>query len=848
MTLNIGGMTCASCALRVERGLGRLPGVKMATVNLALEKATLEFEGEEPDFQKIVETMENLGYRVRTEVALFQVPELGDPSTSGVVERRTRTLDGVIKAEGNTATSTLTVEFNGAETNSQEIARALRSAGFSASLVQAGRNRPEEAGEMLRLAVSTLLTLPLLLAMLSDYLPRGVGQLLMNQWLQFPLGTLVQFGPGLPFYRRAYLNLRHGAANMDVLVALGTSAAYFYSVYATFWFHGHIYYEAGATVITLVILGKWLEARAKGRTSEAIEKLISLSPKKALVQRGEREEEIPVEEVQVGDTVVVRPGERVPVDGVVISGQSSLDESMLTGESLPVEKGPGDRVMAGAINRHGAFRFEARGVGKETTLARIIKLVEEAQGSKAPIQKLADVVAGYFVPVVVLIAAGTFAYWYLATGDVARALLNMTAVLVIACPCALGLATPTAIMVGTGLGAQRGILIRGGEPLEKAHRLDTLLLDKTGTITRGLPEVTDIVPLGSAEELTDWFGEGFQGGPAGTRTDRNPETPRLGGSTEDATSFQTGDVGSEARRSQAWLLQLAASLERNSEHPLARAILIRAETEGLFSLSPEEFEAFPGKGVRATLKGRTFLLGNKRFLVEAGVLAPQAEGLGSEASDQRQKEADAAVARLQAAGKTVMFLAGEGRLLGLLALADTPREGAREAIVRLKSMGLQVIMLTGDNERTARAIAAEVGISEVIAGVLPEDKAAEVQRLKAAGRFVGMVGDGINDAPALASADVSLAMGTGTDVAMEAADITLVRGDLAGVVAALRLSRRTLRKIWENLFWAMIYNILAIPLAAGGFLSPVIAGAAMAASSVSVVTNSLWLKRFDPSR
>jgi Cu+-exporting ATPase len=576
---------------------------------------------------------------------------------------------------------------------------------------------------------------------------------------------------------------------MAVLVALGTTAAYLYSVATTFFAerigNTEVYYETGAIIITLVLLGKTLETIAKGRTSEAIKKLIGLQAKNARVIRGGREMEIPVEEVEVGDLVVVRPGEKIPVDGVVRDGYSTVDESMLTGESVPVDKKTGDEVIGATINKLGTFKFEATKVGKDTALAQIIKIVEEAQGSKAPIQRMADVISAYFVPAVVVVALITFLAWfyYGAPGDFTRSLLNFTAVLVIACPCALGLATPTSIMVGTGKGAENGILIKSGEYLEKAHKLTAIILDKTGTITKGEPALTDLITA-----------------------------PEYRGYEKD-------------------LLQLAGRAEKNSEHPLAQAIVNYAKEKGAVLNDPQQFKAIPGHGVVAEIEGSKVLLGTRKLMQEHNI---NISGLTAD------------VENLEEQGKTAMLMAVDGKPAGVIGVADTIKENSKEAISRLKEMGLEVWMLTGDNRRTAEAIARQVGIENVLAEVLPEDKAQQVEKLRGQGKVVGMVGDGINDAPALVTADVGFAIGTGTDVAIEAADITLMRGDLRGIVAAIRLSRATIKNIKQNLFWALVYNTVGIPVAALGFLNPVIAGASMAFSSVSVVTNALRLRRFKP--
>jgi Cu+-exporting ATPase len=632
-------------------------------------------------------------------------------------------------------------------------------------------------------------------------------------YLMWLLATPVQFWAGLRFYRGMWAALKHRTADMNTLIAVGTSAAYIYSTVAVlfpFLFTGAeielgLYFDTSAMIITLILLGRFLEARAKGRTSEAIKKLVGLRPETALVVRDGKEIELPVDDVRVGDFILVRPGERIPVDGIVSEGRSSVDESMLTGESIPVEKRAGDEVIGASINKTGSFTFEATRVGKDTTLSRIVRLVEEAQGSKAPIQRLADTVASYFVPVVIGIALVTFIVWYFIgpAPSITYALLNFVAVLIIACPCALGLATPTAIMVGTGKGAENGVLIKSGEALELAHKIDTLLLDKTGTLTRGEPEVTDV--------------------------------------------FTAGGVSREE------VLRYAASVERSSEHPLGEAIVKAAAAKGIVLVPAEKFNAVPGLGVEASLDGKRLALGNIAFMRQRSLPL-----------DSLEKQAD----ELFRQGKTVMFLGSDSGVIGLMGLADTLKPNAATAVEALRKMGIETVMLTGDNRRTAEAMAQQIGIDEVIAEVLPEHKAQEVKKLQES-RTVAMVGDGINDAPALAQADIGIAIGTGTDVAMEAGDITLVSGDLSGIVTSISLSKRTLRTIKQNLFWAFAYNTALIPIAAGalflifgntgvpagarfilgeyGFLNPIIAAAAMAASSVTVVTNSLRLRGFKPT-
>lgn len=613
----------------------------------------------------------------------------------------------------------------------------------------------------------------------------------MNPWVQLVLATPVQFYIGKQFYIGAYKALRNGSANMDVLVALGTSAAYFYSLYLTLqWVtneaggaHGHapaMYYETSAVLITLVILGKLLEALAKGRTSQAIKALMELGAKTAQVVREGQEMTVPIDGVMVGDLVLVKPGEKIPVDGEVIEGSSSVDESMLTGESMPIGKKIGDTVIGATMNKHGMLKIKATRIGKETALAQIIKVVEEAQGSKAPIQRVADVISGIFVPIVVGIAVIAFLVWYfgLDPGNFAGALEKTIAILVIACPCALGLATPTSIMAGSGRAAELGVLFKGGEHLESAHKIQTIVLDKTGTVTKGQPELTDV--------------------------------------------RAADDMDEEA------LLRWLGAAERNSEHPLAEAIVKGIGSRGIGLPASEQFEAITGYGIRATVEGKDILAGTRKLMAKYGVKA---------------ESAYAEMSALEEAGKTVMLAAIDGQYAGLVAVADTIKESSQEAVARLKQMGIEVIMMTGDNERTARAIAKQAGIDHVLAEVLPEGKAAEVAKLQAQGKKVAMVGDGINDAPALAAADIGMAIGTGTDVAMEAADITLMRGDLNSIADAMQMSRKTMSNIRQNLFWALAYNSLGIPIAAAGLLAPWVAGAAMALSSVSVVLNALRLQR-----
>jgi Cu+-exporting ATPase len=727
-SLQITGMTCAACATRIEKGLNKMPGVSKATVNLALEIAHVEYSAAEVSVSDLVNKVDQLGYKAirKEEVA----------------------------AEGN-------------------------------------YKQKEIRHKKIQLAVSAILSFPLLWAMVSHftftswiYLP----EFLMNPWVQLVLATPVQFIIGSQFYVGAYKALRNKSANMDVLVSFGTSAAYFYSLYLTLQWaastvaHHHapdMYYETSAILITLIILGKLFEVLAKGRTSEAIKKLMGLQAKTALVIRNGEEMAIPVEEVVIGDIVLVKPGEKIPVDGEVVDGLSAVDESMLTGESIPAQKKVGDAVIGATVNKNGSLKIKATRVGKETALAQIIKVVEEAQGSKAPIQRIADVISGIFVPIVVGIAVVTFMVWYIwvAPGEFATALEKAIAVLVIACPCALGLATPTSIMAGSGRAAEFGILFKGGEHLETMQKVQTIVLDKTGTVTKGKPELTDV---------------------------------RIENMDEDTA------------------LRLIGSAEKQSEHPLAEAIVAGTVAKGILLTATEQFEAIPGYGIRAIVDGKEVLVGTRKLLQR-------------EAID--YGKAGTSMEELESEGKTVMLVAVDNKYAGMVAVADTIKDSSKEAVARLKQMGIEVIMITGDNERTAHAIAQQVGIDHVLAEVLPEVKAKEVKKIQAQGKKVAMVGDGINDAPALATADVGIAIGTGTDIAMEAADVTLMRGELTSIADAIYMSRKTMANIKQNLFWALGYNTLGIPIAALGLLAPWVAGAAMALSSVSVVLNALRLQR-----
>jgi Cu+-exporting ATPase len=784
LDLPVEGMTCAACAARIEKVLNRLPGVR-AAVNFAAERAHVEFDPAATGAAALVESIERAGYSVPRRSVELKLAGMTCAACAARIEKVLNRIDGV-DATVNFAAERARVRYSPAVTGVADLVAAVERAGYGAEEATESSREEEKARRLsqyrsdLRLFwVSAALTLPLV-AQMAPMLA-GAGHEFLPRWLQLLLATPVQFWIGKRFYVGAWHALRGGGANMDVLVALGTSMAWLFSAVVTvFALHDqHVYFEASAAIITLVLMGKLLESGARARTSAAIESLIRLQPRTARLERGGDLVEVDVGALAVGDVYIVRPGESIPVDGEVIEGTSSVNEAMLTGESLPVTKATGDRIYAGTLNQQGSLRAHATGVGSHTQLAAIVRLVEEAQGSKAPIQRLADRISGVFVPVVVGIALLTLAATWGLAGEFTTALINAVAVLVIACPCALGLATPTAIMVGTGRGAQSGVLVKNAAALEQAEQIRTLIVDKTGTLTEGKPALTDVVPLAQTEERE--------------------------------------------------LVALAASLEQGSEHPLAKAILDRARDQGIPLGRLADFEAVAGGGVTGEVDGVPLALGSPAFIAGRGIEVPAA-----------------AIDALSAQGKTVVVLARGREALGALAIADRLRETSRTSVARLKAMGLEVVMLTGDNRATAAAIAREAGVDRFVAEVLPQRKADEVHRLKAAGRAVGMVGDGINDAPALAAADVSFAIGAGSDVAIEAADVTLMRSDLAGVADAVSLSRATLRKIRQNLFFAFVYNVLGIPLAAAGLLNPVIAGAAMALSSVSVVTSSLLLKRWRP--
>jgi P-type Cu+ transporter len=794
--IDITGMTCAACANRIEKGLNKLDGVEIAAVNFAMEKAAVKYNPEVVKPIDLQKRIRDLGYDVQLEKTEFDITGMTCAACSARIEKVLNKQDDIQHATVNLALEKATIEYNPGTITIDQIIQKVDSIGYGAT-VKNDKNQEEQPDHKLqeiqkqkrKFIWSLLLSLPLLWSMVShfeftSFIP--LPDILMNPWVQMSLATPVQFIIGKQFYLGAYKALKNKSANMDVLVALGTSAAYFYSVFLAYQSIGsgmhmvELYFETSTILITLIILGKLFEAKAKGRSSEAIKKLMGLQAKTATVERDGKDVEIPLEDVVTGDIVYIKPGEKVPVDGEVIEGRSALDESMITGESVPVDKSIGDTLIGATMNKNGFLKMKATKVGKDTALAQIIKVVENAQGSKAPIQRLADTISGLFVPIVVGIAVLTFLVWYIwvEPGNFAEALEKLIAVLVIACPCALGLATPTSIMAGSGRAAEFGILFKGGEYLESTHGITTVVLDKTGTVTNGEPVLTDV-------KVEDGF---------------------------DEVDF----------------LALVGAVERSSEHPLAVSIVKGIKEKGITLLESEEFDAIPGYGVKAKVGIKEVVIGTTKLMEHNGIQI-------NHVIETKQT--------LETEGKTVMLVSINGNYAGLVAVADTIKDTSKQAILRLKDMGLEVIMITGDNQRTAEAIAKEAHIHHVIAEVLPEGKAMEVQKLQKEGKKVAMVGDGINDAPALAMADIGMAIGTGTDVAMEAADITLIRGDLNSIADAIFMSKKTIRNIKQNLFWALAYNSLGIPIAAMGFLAPWLAGAAMAFSSVSVVLNALRLQR-----
>jgi Cu+-exporting ATPase len=818
LLLPVTGMTCANCAATVERTLKKTEGVAEAAVNFASERASVRFDPTQVRESELLERVEKAGYGVATQRIVLPLTGMTCANCAATIERTLQSrVPGVVSAAVNFATEKAVVEVVAGAVAWKDLAQAVERAGYG--VVDAAPEEMEDAEAAARRAeildqtrkfwVGVALSVPLFLLSVG----RGFGVLgawaegsWMN-WLLFALATPVQFYVGWDYYQGGWKSLRNGSANMDVLVAMGSSVAYGYSIVVMIALAlgstaagTHLYFDTAALIITLIKLGKLLEAKAKGETSAAIKELMGLQPKTARIVRDGVDVDVPIAQVDVDDIVLVRPGERIPVDGVVVDGRSAVDESMLTGESMPVEKAPGDEVVGATINKEGALRFRATKVGAQTALARIVRLVQEAQGSKAPIQRLADQVSAVFVPTIIAIAFATFLVWWLAVGaGFTPALIRLVAVLVIACPCALGLATPTAVMVGTGKGAKMGVLFRSASALERAHKLRVVVVDKTGTVTKGEPAVREIVA-------------------------RVPAAVSGGGAEE----------------GEGWLLRLTASAERRSEHPLATAVVREAEARGLGVTEPDAFSAIPGRGVTASVEGHDVVVGTRRLLDERGI---SLNGLADEAG------------RMEREARTPLWVAVDGEAVGLMAVADAVKDGSRDAVAALHARGLRVVMLTGDNRHTAEAIAREVGIDEVRAEVLPDQKARVVKELQEGGALVAMVGDGINDAPALVQADVGIAIGTGTDVAMEAADVTLMRGDLRSVPEALGLSSATMRTIKQNLFWAFFYNIILIPVAAGALypfaalpmvlreLDPILAALAMATSSVTVVGNSLRLRR-----
>lgn len=812
-------MTCAACAKRIEKVTSKLDGVIESSVNYATEKLSISFDETKVTLADIQAKIEKAGYEALIEATTksLKIEGMTCAACAKRIEKVTGKLDGVVESTVNYATEKLTISFEPSKVRVSDIKKAIEKAGYKALeeevTVDSDKERKEHEIKVLwrKFIISAIFTVPLLFISMGHMVKDQFGleyklpELIdpMINPLYFGLAQLLLVIPvliaGYKFFTVGYSSLFQRSPNMDSLIAIGTSAAFLYGLFAIYQINSgnidyayDLYFEAAGVIITLIMLGKYLEAVTKGKTSEAIKKLMGLAPKTAIILRNDQEIEISIDEVEVGDIIIVKPGEKMPVDGVVIEGMTSVDESMLTGESIPVEKNIGDKIIGASINKNGAIKYQATRVGKDTALAQIIKLVEDAQGTKAPIAKMADIISGYFVPVVISIATLAALAWYFFAGETGVFSLTIfISVLVIACPCALGLATPTAIMVGTGKGAEHGVLIKSGVALETAHKINTIVFDKTGTITEGKPKVTDVVVVDKS--ITDDY-----------------------------------------------LLAISASAEKGSEHPLGEAIVKGAEERGLEFKKLDLFKAIPGHGIEVSIDGKTVLLGNRKLMVESGISLAELESLSD---------------RLASEGKTPMYVAFDGAMAGIIAVADTVKENSKKAIEQLHKMGIEVAMLTGDNRRTAEAIARQVGIDRVLAEVLPQDKANEVKKIQSEGRKVAMVGDGINDAPALAQADIGIAIGSGTDVAMESADIVLMRSDLMDVPTAIQLSKKTISNIKQNLFWAFGYNTLGIPVAmgvlylfGGPLLNPIIAAAAMSFSSVSVLLNALRLKGFKPAR
>jgi P-type Cu+ transporter len=799
IVLPITGMTCANCVLTIERNVKKLPGIESADVNLASERASVSYDPGKLSLDEIVRKIDKAGYGIAAGEMEMKFKRLSDTSDAQRLEKLLSKTEGILSIQTNLATDSARVKYIPTILSQTDLVKLVSSAGFGLLQGEAGSEDAEAkarereiSNQRHLLLVGLILTIPLFtLSMLRDFsiIPHEIGHAWWMNWLLLALATPVQFYVGWQYYVGAFKALRNKSANMDVLIALGSSAAFLYSLPIVFGLlDGHVYLETSAVIITLVKLGKYLEAKAKGGTSEAIKKLMALQVKTARLVKDGKEQDVPIEAVLPGDVLLIRPGEKFPVDGIVVDGRTTVDESMLTGEPMTVEKGIADKVTGATINRQGSIKMEAVKVGKDTLLAQIIRLVEDAQGSKAPIQKLADQVSAVFVPVVILLSVITFFVWMFLVPALAsnpdvdvftRALINAVAVVVVACPCAMGLATPTAIMVGTGTGAQNGILFRSGEALERAQKISRIVLDKTGTITRGQPTVTDVISLDPTRKIDN-------------------------------------------------LLQLAASVERNSEHPVGEAIVAEAGNRALKLSENAAFESIAGEGVSGEVNGQHISIGNEKLMFRNGIVA----------SDHTNE-----IKQMQSEGKTVMLVTVNSKLAGMIAVADVIKETAKEAISGLNKLGFDVVMLTGDNPVTANAIAHQAGIKHVIAGVLPTEKANEVRRLQEGGHQVIMVGDGVNDAPALAQADLGMAIGTGTDIAIAAAPVTIISGDLRSIQKAIFLSRKTVSTIKQNLFWAFFYNIILIPLAALGIINPMLSAGAMAFSSVFVVTNSLRLKR-----